>query len=165
MSIEQANFREVLSQLATGVSILTVKYGSLCHGITVNSFCSLSLEPPLILVCIREDSFCLNLIEKGRTFGINILDETGEDLSRQFASRTASKFTNVSYRLSREGIPILNTALATIECRLVNRYPGGDHSIIVGEVLNAEVDHYSQPLVYFRRGYTRLSAELLNFVG
>lgn len=156
MSVEQLSYRDVLSQLATGVAVLTVNYGGVIHGITVNAFCYLSHEPSLVLVCIKQDSYFLSLIERSRSFGVNILAETGEPLARHFASRTSTRFLNIAYRLSPAGIPLLQEALATIECRVVNQYPGGDHSIVTGEIFNAEVVEYSQPLVYFRRGYRRL---------
>ena len=164
-NLDQTNFRQVLSQFASGVAVLTTKYGDSCHGITVSSFCSLSLDPQLVLVCINQDSYCLDLIKQSECFGINILDELSEGLSRHFASRISSKFTGIAYRLGQSGVPLLENALATIECRLANHFPGGDHSILVGEVITASVDHYSQPLLYFRREYKRIATDDLIYAG
>ncbi len=162
MSVDQDNYRQVLSRFVSGVVILTAKHAGTCHGITVSSFCSLSLEPPMVLVCVNHSSYCLALIEHAQTFGINILDEDSEGLSRHFASRTHSKFNGIAYSLSPLGVPLLDQALATIECRLANRFPGGDHSILTGEVVNAQVARYTQPLIYFRREYRKIMLEDLS---
>lgn len=161
MTISEIVFRQLMSQFASGVVILTAKQGEVCHGITVSSFCSLSLEPPKILACVNKNSFFLDLIEQSQLFGINILDESGEWLSRHFASRSHSKFSGIPYRLSQQGVPLLAGTLATIECRLDNRFPGGDHVILTGDVLHAEIVRFTQPLIYFRRDYKRLLPESL----
>ncbi|MDB5080471.1 MAG: flavin reductase [Chloroflexi bacterium] len=163
MTLDQANFRQVLSQFASGVVVLTVKHADICHGMTVSSFCSLSLEPPMVLVCVNQISYCLDLIEQAQDFGINILDESGEWLSRHFATRSLSKFNEIPYRLSSTGVPLLAGALATIECRLVNRFPGGDHVILTGEVNNATIARNTQPLIYFRRDYKHILPEGISY--
>jgi flavin reductase (DIM6/NTAB) family NADH-FMN oxidoreductase RutF len=156
MTISETVFRQLMSQFASGVVILTVKQEDICHGITVSSFCSLSLDPPKILACVNQNSFFLDLLGQTRIFGINILDENGEWLSRHFASRSISKFNGIPYSLSQHGIPLLAGVLATIECRLDSQFPGGDHVILTGDVLNAEITRYTQPLIYFRRNYKQL---------
>jgi flavin reductase (DIM6/NTAB) family NADH-FMN oxidoreductase RutF len=156
MTVNPALYRQLMSQFASGVVIVTLRQGDFCHGITVSSFCFLSMEPPQILVCINQNSYFLSLLEQSEYFGVNILDENGERLSRQFAARSLSKFKTIPYFSGQSGVPLLTEALATMECRLANRFPGGDHLILTGDVLHAELDHFSQPLIYFRRKYSQL---------
>jgi flavin reductase (DIM6/NTAB) family NADH-FMN oxidoreductase RutF len=156
VSIDQAEFRRIMGHFASGVTVITACREGACYGITVSSFCSLSLEPPLVLICIDRRNSSHELIPQVGVFAVNILAENGEWLSRHFASREPDKFAKVGYRLGEHGAPLLNDALATIECRLVEQYPGGDHSIFVGEVLNVAAQDDRRPLLYFRSGYHRL---------
>lgn len=157
MSIDQAEFRRVMGHFASGVTVVTVCHEGFCHGITVSSFCSLSLEPPLVLICIDRRYASHELIQQSGTFAVNILAEDGEWLSRHFASRETDKFAKVAYHTGHNGVPVLNDALASIECRLVNQFDGGDHSIFVGEVLGMNADAEKRPLLYFRSGYHQLA--------
>lgn len=156
MSIDQAEFRRVMGHFASGVTVVTVCREGTCHGITVSSFCSLSLEPPLVLICIDRRYSSHEKIQQSEVFAINILAEDGEWLSRHFASREADKFAKVGYRTGESGAPLLNDALASIECRLVEQLPGGDHTIFVGEVLAMAAQDNKRPLLYFRSGYHKL---------
>ena len=162
MTLNPGLFRQLMSQFASGVVIITARQGEFCHGITVSSFCFLSMEPPQILACINQNSFFLSLLERSEYFGINNLNENGEELSRRFAARSLTKFHNVPYFLGQSGVPLLTQSLATLECRLANRFPSGDHLILTGDVLEAEMDEFSQPLIYFRRNYKQLRSETLN---
>ncbi|HEX6289227.1 MAG TPA: flavin reductase family protein [Herpetosiphonaceae bacterium] len=157
MSIDQADFRRVMGHFASGVTVVTTCHEGFCHGITVSSFCSLSLEPPLVLICIDRRVNSHELIERSGMFAINILAEDGEWLSRHFASRELDKFSKVAYHSGHKGLPLLDGALATIECRLAEKFPGGDHTIFVGEVLRTEVPREGRPLLYFRSGYHQLA--------
>lgn len=156
MSIDQAEFRRVMGHFASGVTVVTVCLEGTCHGITVSSFCSLSLEPPLVLICIDRRYSSHEKIRQAETFAINILAEDGEWLSRHFASREVDKFAKVGYHTGESGAPLLDEALATIECRLVDQYPGGDHTIYVGQVLAISAQAEGRPLLYFRSGYHKL---------
>jgi flavin reductase (DIM6/NTAB) family NADH-FMN oxidoreductase RutF len=156
VSIDQAEFRRVMGHFASGVTVVTACREGSCYGITVSSFCSLSLEPPLVLICIDRRNHSHELIPQVGVFAVNILAENGEWLSRHFASREPDKFAKVGYRMGDHGAPLINDALATIECRLVEQYPGGDHSIFVGEVLASSVQDDGRPLLYFRSGYHQL---------
>jgi flavin reductase (DIM6/NTAB) family NADH-FMN oxidoreductase RutF len=157
VSIDQAEFRRIMGHFASGVTVVTVCHAGFCHGITVSSFCSLSLEPPLVLICVDRRYTSHELIEKSKAFGINFLAADGEWLSRHFASREPDKFAKVAYHSGQDGVPLLNDALATIECRLVNQFPGGDHSIFVGEVVGVSAQQDGRPLLYFRSGYHQLA--------
>lgn len=156
MSIDQAEFRRVMGHFASGVTVVTVCREGTCHGITVSSFCSLSLEPPLVLICIDQRYSSHEKIQQAEAFAINILAEDGEWLSRHFASRADDKFAKVGYHTGESGAPLLDDALATIECRLVDQFPGGDHTIFVGEVLAMSARDEGRPLLYFRSGYHQL---------
>lgn len=155
MSIDLSLFRQAMSHFASGVTVVTTAVdGRLC-GITVSSFTSLSLEPPLVLVCIDKRAASHSAIADARRFAVNILKDDQEYLSRRFASQEAEKFTPGMYTLSASGLPLLNGALAQVECELHAALPGGDHTIYVGRVDTAQV-HQGRPLVYFRSGYYQL---------
>ncbi len=156
MSLEQTEFRTVLGHFASGVTIITTHYLGQLHGTTVSSFCSLSLKPPLILVGIDLNANIHDLIVESGVFGVNILAEQGETASRHFARQVPDKFASIDYQLGQLGVPLLQDALATLECRLVERYPGGDHSIFVGEVVSTSTQAQGQPLLYYRSKYNRL---------
>lgn len=157
MAIDQAEFRRVLGHFASGVTVVTACQAGVCHGMTVSAFTSLSLEPPLILLCIDQRAHCHDVLLSAGTFVVNILAEDGEWLSRLFAGRDPDKFAKVRYRIGRAGAPMLDEALGVIECRVHSQYPGGDHSIFVGEVIATEVRRKSKPLLYFRSGYGQLA--------
>jgi flavin reductase (DIM6/NTAB) family NADH-FMN oxidoreductase RutF len=155
--MDQALFRDVLSRFTSGVTVVTTCYRGQAHGITVSSFCSLSLSPPLVLVCIDQRCLSHTLITEAKMFAVNILAEDGEWLSRHFSSQINDKFANVPHYFGETGVPLLQHALAMIECRLANVLPGGDHTIFVGEVLTATMSNNVRPLLYHRRGYHRLA--------
>jgi flavin reductase (DIM6/NTAB) family NADH-FMN oxidoreductase RutF len=152
-AVDQSEFRYIMSRFASGVTVVTVQHEGMYHGSTVASFCSLSLDPPLVLVCIGQRSTTHSLIKDAAVFGVNILGEDGEHLSQHFASRNPDKFSGVAYHIGQSGVPLLEQAVATLECRLVNQYPGGDHTIFIGEVVDAHARDNVSPLVYFNRGY------------
>jgi len=156
VSMEQTEFRNVLGHFASGVTIITTQHYGQLHGTTVSSFCSLSLKPPLILVGIDLNANIHDLIAESGVFGVNILAEHGETVSRHFARRIPDKFASIDYSLGHLGVPLLQDALATLECRLVIRYPGGDHSIFIGEVVSTSTQSQGQPLLYYRSKYSRL---------
>jgi flavin reductase (DIM6/NTAB) family NADH-FMN oxidoreductase RutF len=156
VGITQAEFRHVLGHFASGVTVVTTTLDDHCYGITVSSFCSLSLEPPLVLICIDRRLNSHDVIAKAGWFGVNILAEDGAALSQHFASRLPDKFATVAHHRGETGMPLLDDALATIECRLVNALPGGDHSIFVGEVVATTTHPDAKPLLYYRSDYHKL---------
>ena len=156
MGIEPAEFRRVLGHFATGVTVITTQHQDQLHGTTVSSFCSLSLNPPLVLVCLDLKTTIHELISASEVFGVNILSEQNETTSRHFARHTADKFSTVAYHQGQLGVPLLRDALATLECRVVARYPGGDHAIFIGEVVSIDAQIQAQPLLFFRSKYSRL---------
>ncbi|HEY0604755.1 MAG TPA: flavin reductase family protein [Herpetosiphonaceae bacterium] len=155
--MDQQLFRQVLGQFPSGVTIVTTCHDGTLHGITVSSFCSLSLDPPLVLVCIDQKCRAHTLIQQSDVFAVNILAEDGAGLSQHFASRCADKFADVPHYLGETGAPLLERASATIECRLANLLPGGDHTIFVGRVVAAKAYTDIRPLLYHKSGYHRLA--------
>ncbi len=151
--IDQATFRYVLGQFASGVTVVTTATGEVYHGITVSSFCSLSLDPPLVLVCIDKRVRSHDALVQAGVFAVNILAQENEHLSRHFASRSEDKFSSVPYHLGETGTPLLDGVLATLECRLHAQLPGGDHTIFVGEVISTTTRDDTDPLLYYRGGY------------
>jgi 3-hydroxy-9,10-secoandrosta-1,3,5(10)-triene-9,17-dione monooxygenase reductase component len=147
--LDQREFRNTLGHFATGVTVITAKYGEELIGLTANAFSSLSLEPPLILVCIDKRSSSLRALEKGQPFVVNILEQNQEQECWGFAKKS-DKFSEADYSLSADGVPVLNGNLATIECDVHEILEGGDHFIITGLVKNAVYDEKKAPLLFFR---------------
>jgi flavin reductase (DIM6/NTAB) family NADH-FMN oxidoreductase RutF len=146
-----------MGRFASGVTVVTAQTADLKpSGMTVSAFSSLSLEPPLILVCIDQRASIHSLLLEGRHFAVNVLTEEQEVLSRRFASRDGDRFSGTGYKDGATGVPVLDDVLAAIECRVVHTYSGGDHTIVVGEVEYAILGE-GKPLAYFRGGYAGLS--------
>lgn len=161
MSINTDLFRQLMSQFATGVTIVTTRAGEETHGLTANSFCSVSLAPPLVLVCVDKKAQSDALIKKSRNFAVNILAAAQETLSRRFATNNlsaAERFAGIEFRREITGAPILQASLAWMDCRLFAAYPGGDHTIFVGEVVALGRHKANAPLLYFRSRYRKLAA-------
>jgi flavin reductase (DIM6/NTAB) family NADH-FMN oxidoreductase RutF len=154
------DFRRALGQFATGVTVVTVESApGRVHGMTANSFTSVSLEPPLISVCVAEHAHLLSLVKEKRIFGINVLKEGQEELSEFFAcavqpERDEARM-NVRFLWTPQNIPLMESVLCQIACRLHATHVTGDHTIVIGEVLSASL-YPGQPLLFFRGDYTRL---------
>jgi flavin reductase (DIM6/NTAB) family NADH-FMN oxidoreductase RutF len=137
MTIETHNFRQVMGQFTTGVTVVTTRSRDGLAGLTVNSFTSVSLEPPLVLICVDLYSTALPFIRASGNFAVNILTSEQENLSRCFATTSSDRyehFCHATYHVASTGSPILDGALAFIDSRIVAEYPGGDHVIFVGLV-------------------------------
>lgn len=150
-------FRAALGRFASGVTVITVpKREDEIHGMTASAFCSVSLQPPLVLVCIDHlAETYLHVREIGR-FGVSILREEQEALSEFFAdperNPDAAYRLGIEYRYMKSGMPVLKNVLANLDCEVVNAYDGGDHTIFVAEVKETEVAE-GAPLLYFRGRY------------
>jgi flavin reductase (DIM6/NTAB) family NADH-FMN oxidoreductase RutF len=147
----------LLGRFATGVTVVTIRDpngGPV--GMTASSLASVSLEPPLVSVCIDHEAELHALIVAAPEFVVNILDGGQEELARRFALPHEDRFDGVGYRLGADGQVVLGGTLAHIECERYAEYPGGDHTIIVGRVIGGGTRD-GRPLVYFRGGYTTLA--------
>jgi len=152
------HFRSVLSQFATGVAVVTATNSLRPLGITIQSFCSLSLNPPLILICPALTSTSWPNIASAAGLCVNLLAESREDLALQFAKSGGDKFVGVPWEPSPiTESPILVDALAWIDCRIDHVYPGGDHLLVVCEVLALEARTDLRPLIFFKSGFGRMT--------
>jgi flavin reductase (DIM6/NTAB) family NADH-FMN oxidoreductase RutF len=137
MAIEKFFFRQVMGRFATGVTVVTTHDHGTPAGLTVNAFASLSLNPPLVLICVDLTSRVLPIIRESGIFAVNILTEEQEHLSSCFATPSADRYEHfcyAEYQTVATGAPILKDTLAFIDTRVVAEYPGGDHVIFIGQV-------------------------------
>jgi flavin reductase (DIM6/NTAB) family NADH-FMN oxidoreductase RutF len=154
--VDSAHFRQLLGHFATGVTIVTaIAPGGEPVGMTINSFASVSLHPPLVLMCIDRQAEAHQIILSAREFVVNVLRDDQEALSRRFADKHDDRFDSIGYHTSPRGLIVLDGVLAHLECRHHADYPGGDHTIILGEVVGGGT-HAGQPLLFYRGGYTGL---------
>ncbi|MBP2708260.1 flavin reductase family protein [Microbispora sp. RL4-1S] len=152
--------RDVLGRFATGVTVITTTAvqdaGTRPVGMTVNSFASVSLDPPLILFCVSRVSRLHSIFASARTFAVNILGESQTRLSGQFARPGFDRFGQARTVRGRSGAPLLDGALATIECAVEKVIGAGDHDIVLGRVLVAEESGAGTPLIFYGGAYRRL---------
>lgn len=151
-------FREVMGTFATGVTVVTTTHGTDVVGMTANSFTSVSLSPPLVLVSVGKNLAMHGWIEQARQFGITILGQDQVAVSNHFGGRRNPEFESELEYAWLEGIPMLSTGLANIACRLWAAYDGGDHTLYVGEVVGLRKGAGYDPLLYFH-GYRALTSE------
>jgi flavin reductase (DIM6/NTAB) family NADH-FMN oxidoreductase RutF len=155
------DFRRVLGHFASGVTVVTTwDSEGQPAGLTASSFTSVSLDPPLVLVCVALMAQSYQALHAHGRFAVNVLNLEHEHIARRFASSAgaAEKFEGMAYRPGSLGLPILENALAEIECTTVHVYPAGDHTIFVGQVEAAECrgDSGLEPLLYYRGRFHRL---------
>lgn len=157
MRVDPSEFRRILGHWTSGVAVVaTVTHDGAPRALTASAVASVSLEPPLVLACVERSADTHDAIRHARVFSINVLPQSGERLARRFAGdETAEKFTGIAYRSEVTGSPILEDALAWVDCTLYDVYDGGDHGIFVGTVV-AGFAREGEPLVYYRSGYHRL---------
>lgn len=154
--VTSAEFRHACGRFATGVTIATVLDAEgLPHGLTVNSFSSVSLEPPLVSICLGHAVTVIDYFRESRHFGINILAEGQQELSDRFARKGLDRFDGVEWYRGETGAPLLPGVLAAIECAQRHRVTAGDHDIFIAEMLSARVSDGQQPLLYFASRYRR----------
>jgi flavin reductase (DIM6/NTAB) family NADH-FMN oxidoreductase RutF len=149
-------FRSVLGRFASGVTILTTRSGDKDIGMTVSSFCSLSLQPPLVLACVAKTADMHHLLPRGQRVVFNILSASQEALSRRFSEEEGTRrFDGIGLRRDPHGVAVLEDILAWIEGDIVEQHDGGDHSIFVAQVDGA-TSRDLRPLLYYRGGYAEL---------
>jgi len=164
MGLDTHSFRMVMGSLAAGVTVVTTtdRQGQ-PRGLTATALCSVSLDPPLILVCIDRTADCYEAFQTAEVFAVNLLQERQAGVSRRFAQKEARKFEGIGYRSGVTGAPILADVLAHVECRIRARHPGGDHTILVGEAVAhglASSPDARSPLLHYQGGYARLGGRL-----
>lgn len=157
MPIERNELRRVMGHFATGVTVITtVSKAGTPYGLTANAFTSVSLDPPLLLISVDKKAESYPYFEETKVFTINILSEEQEALSRKFAVSGGDKFQGVAYHTGANGVPILDGVLAYLECKLYATYEGGDHTLFLGEIEQAETKEL-RPLLFYRGGYRSIS--------
>ena len=155
MALDEAKFKLAMSHFASGVTIVTTMHDGTQFGMTVASFASLSLRPPLVLICIEKSVKTHDAIASSRKFGVSILAAEQAEISNRFASRRDDKFEGVAVQNGMLGVPLIDGAITTLECNVTDTLPGGDHTIFVGEVVDAQTRE-GIPLLYYRSGYREM---------
>jgi flavin reductase (DIM6/NTAB) family NADH-FMN oxidoreductase RutF len=146
--------RHALGHYTTGVTIVTVRTPEGAHtGVTVNSFTSVSLDPPLVLFCLSTGSSLLRAFEQASHFAVNVLATGQQALSNRFAKPSVNTWEGVTYRCGGDGCALLADAIGIFECARRTTFPGGDHVIIVGEVVRFETAATPAPLVFYQGSY------------
>jgi flavin reductase (DIM6/NTAB) family NADH-FMN oxidoreductase RutF len=160
-SLDPVTFRRVAGTFATGVTVITVeREPGVVHGMTANSFTSVSLDPLLVLVCVDHDARLLSFLKSQRRFGVSILRQGQQALSEHFAKCEQTPeddaLLGIRYCWTSTGIPLLEGTLAELACNVVAEHPAGDHTIFIGEVESMEC-HDGEPLLFHRGQYRRLA--------
>jgi len=157
--MDDKDFRSLMGEFATGITVVTTNVGGQLHGMTANAFSSLSLDPLLLLVCVVKGTTCHQQLQEATHFGINILTAEQEDHSNTFARSgdpEDGSLRGADFELGPKDIPFLNNSLAWVACRKSEVLPGGDHDIFLGEALEGGASENASPLLFFRGGYQRI---------
>ena len=159
MTLDTLAFRQIVGQFATGVTIVTTAHEGWLHGITVNAFTSVSLDPMLLLICIDKEAHAHEQLERAGRFAINILAEEQADLSTLFATKAPpeqGRLRGAPFHESPAGLPLFDGSIAYLECDVTELMPGGDHTIFMGKVLGGEIVREAPPLLFYGGAYGRL---------
>ncbi|MEK7217269.1 MAG: flavin reductase family protein [Chloroflexota bacterium] len=158
-AIDSHHFRRVMGQFVTGVTVVTTAVGPRLHGITVNSFSSVSLAPMLVAVCLDRGSRTLPLIAESGFFAVNILSHAQQEWANRFAGRgepVPDDFDGLDHHTVVSGSPVLLHTLGWLDCRVSSRFDAGDHTIVLGETLACEMGDSGDPLLFYRGHYGRV---------
>ena len=157
MTLDTDSFRSVLGRFASGITVITaVDADGRDVGMTASAFSSVSLQPPLIQVCVDHAASMFQALVRAERFGVNILSSEQEALSRRFAAiESTHRFEGLGYARGETGVVLLEEALAHLECRRVAQHEAGDHTLFIGEVERASAQD-ARPLLYYRGGYAQL---------
>jgi flavin reductase len=160
MPIDQRAFKEALRGWTTGVTVVTSRSGDKIHGMTVSAFSSVSADPPLVLVCANRSSTTHGIIEEGGLFAVNILASHQQDVSNVFASskNEDSRLQRVSWTEGETGAPLIDEALASLECTVASAHQAGSHTIYIGRVEAVRTTD-AEPLVYYQGDYRSLHCD------
>lgn len=164
MPIDVEAYKNAMAQFPLGVTIVTAEHANQRLGITVSAFCSVSLEPPLVLVCIEKDLATHALIERSAAFAVNVLHKGQLAWGQRFAGllpETEDRFEGITCEAAVTGAPLLPGVLSWLDCRVYATYTGGDHTIFVGEVVAASTAGGAAPLLYYDRHWRELAADPL----
>ncbi|MBV9506408.1 MAG: flavin reductase [Acidobacteriia bacterium] len=157
-AVSSDEFRRACGRFATGIAIASVNDAGTPHGLTVSSFSSVSLVPPLVLFCLGHLVTNIEEFRRARYFSLNFLGEEQRHLSDRFAQKWHDRFDGIAWHKGVTGAPLIAGALATMECALYQRFTSGDHDIFVGEVVGTSVND-GAPLIHHAGRYRRLAGE------
>ena len=155
MTVTDDTFKELMKRFASGVTLITFENGGKYSGLTVSSFCSLSMNPPLILICIDKKIPSHNSLKNGNSFGVNICNSEQGKLAWDFANSNVDKnelILSLNHEVTENKVPLLTDCLASMECTIKEAYEGGDHTIFVGQIEQGNFDEESEPLIYYKSG-------------
>jgi len=156
VTVDPKELRRVLGHFATGVTVITTRdIHGIPYGLTANAFMSVSLDPPLALISIDKTAQCYGCFDASKIFTVNFLNDEQEEISRRFATKGVDKFAGLEWRTGSNGAAILAGVVGHVECRVKQAHEGGDHTLIVGEIINAEALG-GRPLLFFQGKYQRL---------
>ena len=154
MAVTGELLKAIMRNYPTGVTIVTTVYNNEYYGLTVNSFTSLSLDPPLVLIAIDKRLASHEAIDKSNVYAVNILPDDMKELAIKFATAPREeRFKGLKIRTAKTGSPIIEGAIAYLDCRVTAKYPGGDHTIFIGEIVDAQIMNNKLPLIYYNRNY------------
>ena len=157
MTLDSKEQRRILGKFATGVTVASTKVGDETWGMTANAVTSLSLDPPLVILCIQKDGHSRDKFEQGGCFALNILSAHQQEISDRFAFKGPKDFSDLETTTAETGAPILKGTLGWVDCKLKEILPGGDHDIFIGEIVAAGAPDEGSPLLYYSGKYTQLS--------
>ncbi len=149
--------RQIMGRFATGVTVVTTRYGEQISGMTANAVMSLSLDPPLIVVSVDRQSNMHGHLTQGQCYAINVLKQGQEDISRRFAKPGPKDFSDLKLTAAETGAPIFVDALAYMDCRVIEVAPAGDHDMFIGKPVAGET-YDGQPLIFYSGQYAQLEA-------
>ncbi len=156
MALDPAAYKDVLSRFASGVTVVTTLCDGQRHGLTVSAFCSVSVTPPRVMVCLGNDTDSKPLVERAGIFAVHILGSGHAELGLRFAKMGADPrdpFEGLSVRPESTGAPILDDCMAWLDCRVDQAFEAGDHTIFVGTVEGAGFNAAHEPILYYRRAW------------
>ena len=156
MTFDPQEQRRIMGKFATGVTVASTRNGDDTWGMTANAVTSVSLDPPLVLLCVKRDGQSHTQFSEAGCFVLNILSAKQQELSDRFAFKGPKDFSGLDFTTSETGAPILAESLGWVDCRIVNTVRAGDHDMFIGEILagDAKEEH---PLLYFAGGYSQIT--------
>lgn len=162
MDFDKNEFKVAMSQFATGVTVVTTRHQEQNIGITVNAFCSVSLDPMLVLVSIAKPLYTHGQIDESGIFAVNILAESQRPWGERFAGMfpdIKDRFFDIDFFTAVTGAPVLPEVLAWVDCEVLHRYDGGDHTLFIGRVVDGGTRPGTRPLLYWNRSWGELARE------
>lgn len=159
-AVSEDQFKSAMQNFTTGITVVSTNYQGMLYGLTINSFTSVSLSPPLVLFCVNKNSNNIKGFKSSDVFAISILSEHQKLISVHFARSNVNafkKFENIDYQLGINKCPLINESICLVECHKTSEYDGGDHIIFLGKVTSVKINSNLKPLLYFAKSYKTIS--------